>query len=340
VDSLARHAACSLIAEECALNDAFKIQELEEEAHTKEEAFVSFFFGETKDVVDMSASGERLSAKRSTLMRCADSALARKFDDAVWTQPARGASSDSEDDYEPIDFSAYCFGKMVDHLRLLALTSNDAESVSAPVIRADELNNFERLVKYYFPGREDWFIGGIKSAILSDGHAQLATPLLGWLKQVQGLIVRNFELLYRASRDGWNAANFHSACDYRGPTVTIIRCTDGFIFGGFSDVPWTSSGDYARSDRAFLFSLHNAVGLAPTKLPLNGSSNDTAVYCHQSYGPTFGYGNDLQIAKLPQSNHSQINLGETYQVPPGQNGNFLTGSSSFRAAEIEVFCVT
>ena len=43
--------------------------------------------GETKDIVDLDVSGEVMSVKRSTLMLCAESALARQFDDAVWAQP-------------------------------------------------------------------------------------------------------------------------------------------------------------------------------------------------------------------------------------------------------------
>eukprot|EP00957_Ditylum_brightwellii_P057528 4362204-Ditylum_brightwellii.AAC.1 len=33
------------------------------------------------------------------------------------------------------------------------------------------------------------------------------------------------QLLYRASRDGWQALQFHSKCDNQGPTVTIVRTT-------------------------------------------------------------------------------------------------------------------
>ena len=311
------------------------------ESHaSQEEEFVAFFCGQTKDIIEMSVSGERMSAKRSTLMKIEDSALARKFDDTVWKQPQRGGDDgDSEDDFEPIDFSAYCFGKMVDHLRLLAITGRDATSVACPVIRADERGNFERLVKYFFPGREDPFIASVDSAIFSAGHTQLASPLLGWLTEVTAGYQPRLELLYRASRDGWAANQFHSMCDNRGPTITLIRCTAGHIFGGYSDQPWTTAGQYLRSDHAFLFSLRNPAGIAPTKMPLTGSSNGNAIFHHGSYGPTFGDGHDLQVPTNSNVSNGCTSLGNSYRVPPGQNSSFLVGNSTFLAAEIEVFSV-
>ena len=50
--------------------------------------------------------------------------------------------------------------------------------------------------------------------------------LMNWLKGTQALNNPRgnlfFGLIYRASRDGWTAADFHSRCDYKGPTVTVI----------------------------------------------------------------------------------------------------------------------
>ena len=45
---------------------------------------------------------------------------------------------------------------------------------------------------------------------------------------------------WRAKTDGWAASTFHSNCDGKGPTVTIIQ-VDSYIFGGFTDVSWSSS---------------------------------------------------------------------------------------------------
>ncbi|CAB4029528.1 Hypothetical predicted protein [Paramuricea clavata] len=44
-------------------------------------------------------------------------------------------------------------------------------------------------------------------------------------------------LCYRATRDGWSSHTFHSKCDNKGATVTIIR-VGSYIFGGYSDASW------------------------------------------------------------------------------------------------------
>jgi hypothetical protein len=78
--------------------------------------------------------------------------------------------------------------------------------------------------------------------------------------------------------------------------VTIVKSTEGYIFGGYSDQSWESDNQWKSLSRAFLFSIVNPAGLAPMKLPLTGKSNNKAVYCDPSYGPVFGWGgNDLCI---------------------------------------------
>ena len=47
----------------------------------------------------------------------------------------------------------------------------------------------------------------------------------------------NWNLCYRASRDGWGAQEFHRHCDNKGPTVVLIKAND-YIFGGYADEPW------------------------------------------------------------------------------------------------------
>ena len=41
----------------------------------------------------------------------------------------------------------------------------------------------------------------------------------------------------RAKTDGWASFTFHSKCDGKGPTVTIIK-VGSYIFGGYTDQSW------------------------------------------------------------------------------------------------------
>ena len=105
--------------------------------------------------------GEKISAKRTTLMLCADSALARQFDAAVWAQQAGGGAaaadeSDSDEDDTGVVFieqNAYCFKKIVHQLRLVGMTP-PGEPIPPPVIAEHEQKSFDKMVNFYFPGNE------------------------------------------------------------------------------------------------------------------------------------------------------------------------------------------
>ena len=78
----------------------------------------------------------------------------------------------------------------------------------------------------------------LKSEILTDEvHRNI---LVTWLPS-KGDIGRRrrYRLLFRASRDGFSAATFHSKCDDKGPTITIVQSGDN-KFGGFTDSSWGS----------------------------------------------------------------------------------------------------
>lgn len=40
------------------------------------------------------------------------------------------------------------------------------------------------------------------------------------------------ELIYRASKDGWGASDFHRLCDNKGPTIVVCKSNYDKIFGG------------------------------------------------------------------------------------------------------------
>ena len=76
------------------------------------------------------------------------------------------------------------------------------------------------------------------SMIMSSDQQQ---TLIKWLKETLTSASCDYALLYRASRNGWAAANFHSCCDNKGPTVTVVK-NGNYIFGGYTDQSWESNG--------------------------------------------------------------------------------------------------
>ena len=74
------------------------------------------------------------------------------------------------------------------------------------------------------------------STILSTEHKQVFVN--DWLKEKLKSGQSDFVLIYRASRDGWASSNFHTHCDNKGPTVTVVK-SGNYIFGGYTEQSWS-----------------------------------------------------------------------------------------------------
>ena len=66
----------------------------------------------------------------------------------------------------------------------------------------------------------------------------------------------DFVRCWHAKTDGWAASTFHSNCDGRGPTVTIIKVNE-YIFGGYTDASWSGGRHikFLRGDKTSSFLL-------------------------------------------------------------------------------------
>jgi len=100
-------------------------------------------------------------------------------------------------------------------------------------------------------------------------------------------------LKYRASKDGFSAQNFHTKCDGVSNTLTIIKTTNGNIFGAFAEKAWTN-GTHVVDPKAFLISLINTenrpfkVVICSVHPRVYSGYNYHALYCKPSKGPSFG----------------------------------------------------
>jgi len=148
-------------------------------------------------------------------------------------------------------------------------------------------------------------------------------------------------LLYRASRDGSGASHFHRMCDGKGATVTVMKSSDVYIFGGCTDVAWGQiDEDYHSFTESFMFSLKDHAGIGPVKMPIKSAMKGYAVIHDSSDGPIFGKG-DLFVAPNVNSNtSSSCNVDSVYQLPSNTSDpHFLTGSQNFTVSEHKVFLV-
>ena len=83
--------------------------------------------------------------------------------------------------------------------------------------------------------------GGLGASIILRGldPNKYLGKLISFLDPVLPTASRtDFARCWHAMTDGWAASTFHSNCDGRGPTVTIIKVNE-YIFGGYTDVSWS-----------------------------------------------------------------------------------------------------
>ena len=106
------------------------------------------------------------------------------------------------------------------------------------------------------------------SVILSSDQCR---TLMDWLREtgaIADITMASDNLLYRASRDGWAASNFHSCCDNKGPTVTVIK-SGNYIFGGYTEHEWKGKIRTSLCNKAKIGALSLSVSTSAHLVLLN-----------------------------------------------------------------------
>lgn len=161
------------------------------------------------------------------------------------------------------------------------------------------------------------------------------------MKMCKFPLSQEWNLVFRATRDGFAAADFHSKCDDVNNNLTIIKSTNGNVFGGYTEQNW-SGKCYKNDPNAFIYSLINK-----EKKPLVSKclSDQSAICCSTTCGVIFGNSSSCDILICDNSNkakESGSNLGSSYPHPnyefDSEEANaFLAGSMYFQTLEIEVY---
>ena len=117
-------------------------------------------------------------------------------------------------------------------------------------------------------------------------NRELFKQLNNWINPNKSL---QFQKIFTASINGDNYYDFHKICDGKGPTVTIVKGKNGYIFGGYVTIPFSSDHKPHYDEYAFLFSLTNM-----KKFPI--IIKEQAVYHMDNWGPYIGYYNYCDLA--------------------------------------------
>ena len=90
-----------------------------------------------------------------------------------------------------------------------------------------------------------FLLGGLDDSRILSGDTSKISQLNSWLSpRLQNSLKSYWTLCWRASTHGWGAGTFHSYCDGRGPTVTIVSVSSYYIFGGYTDQSWQGMSDF------------------------------------------------------------------------------------------------
>lgn len=91
--------------------------------------------------------------------------------------------------------------------------------------------------------------------------------LMDWLRQSSK---SSATLLYRGSTHGYQASQFHSLCDNKGATLTVVQTTSGHVIGGYNSQSWDSSSGSTTVSDSWLFTLtHNGARDVQSKTQLS-----------------------------------------------------------------------
>jgi TLD len=201
-----------------------------------------------------------------------------------------------------------------------------------------------------------FFVGTIGSEVLSPLLARLR-PVVDGRKLdeiVSGTFLKsasNLRCVYKASRDGWSAVDFHNKVDNLGSAVLACRSRSGATLGGYNPAGWRSTDDYYSSTSAFLWTL--AAGKVLKYPILGGGGGNTAIFDYATGGPCFGT-SDLQLGPPkaavlggfagPDLENLATNAGDLRQGTSTTAGfSYDTDRrwplrGSFRIVEVEVYC--
>ena len=144
-----------------------------------------------------------------------------------------------------------------------------------------------------------------------------------------------YQLIYRGSRDGMNTSSFHQKSNGISPTISIIKTTKGFKFGGYTEKTWenNSYGISMKDDKSFVFSLNYM------KIYNHIQGKDAIVH-NNCFGPSFYYcfysynkfnGNSNYTYDKNNCNNYYSGFERDYELT---NGDY-----NFSIKEIEVFKV-
>ncbi len=137
-----------------------------------------------------------------------------------------------------------------------------------------------------------------------------------------------YKLLYKGSRDGDGANDFHSKCDEAEKTLIIVEDNYGNRFGGFTTQDWGGQYLQKKDDEAFIFSIDK-------KKVYDVIPNQNAIGCYPNFGPVF-FGCQIRIYdNFLTKGGTTYKKGLNYYTT--EDFELTNGNQNFGVRDIEVY---
>ena len=151
----------------------------------------------------------------------------------------------------------------------------------------EKINVMDEKIDFLFnhvKTKENYFDRTFKKCRLLKDNKQLEL-MEKWIGPTSKFI--KCKLIYDAKENGDKVSTFHSLCDNKGSTLTIISTSDNKIFGGYLSISFSENSGWIHDEKAFVFSFNYN-----EKYPSLDSTY--SFYGGKDRGPTFG-GYNIEI---------------------------------------------
>ncbi|CAG8738358.1 8308_t:CDS:2, partial [Acaulospora morrowiae] len=172
----------------------------------------------------------------------------------------------------------------IDLIRWASISGDEFTVHVVPYAKILPVRLYQDLVRYHVNQNErprsldlPRRVGKIESDLISFKHASLISQwvkdqneksIWQWFaskKEVNAekkTVQYRYNLLIRGSQNGFSKSDFLEACQYKGPTITLVRLEGSdLIIGGYNPTPWApSEKPNPRTRKSFIFAFDNVRG--------------------------------------------------------------------------------
>ena len=143
-----------------------------------------------------------------------------------------------------------------------------------------------------------------------------------------------FNLIYRASRDGANAQSYHSRCDEKINTVTVVQTVKGSKFGGYTETQIQDGNIGYKDPNSFIFSLNKM------KIYENLNKDNNVIRHYRDNGPYFVGGFVIYDSNFNDNNSNYVcdkTSSFNFFSDSEKEYEINNGEKYFHIKELEVF---